>query len=58
MIDLSKIRSSSKLADHAELTDSVRILKQRIAAANAGEKGIPAEHVLAELKKRMVRVRK
>jgi len=39
-----------KLLDLADLADSTRILKDRIAA---GEKGIPAEQVLAAVKKRL-----
>jgi hypothetical protein len=42
-----------KLLDQADLADSVKILKQRIAAADAGEKGIPAKKVLAAVKNRL-----
>jgi len=41
-----------KLLDLADLADSVDVLKKRLAAADAGEKGIPAEKVLARVKKR------
>lgn len=39
-----------KLLDQADLAESVNILRKRIAA---GEKGIPAEQVLAAVKKRL-----
>lgn len=39
--------------DRDDLIDSVRLLKERIAAADAGEKGIPAAQVLADVKKRL-----
>lgn len=42
-----------KLLDQADLAESVNILRERIAAADAGEKGIPAEQVLAAVKKRL-----
>jgi len=42
-----------KLLDQADLAESVNILRKRIAAADAGEKGIPAEQVLAAVKKRL-----
>lgn len=42
-----------KLLDQADLAESVNILRARIAAADAGEKGIPAEQVLAAVKKRL-----
>lgn len=42
-----------KLLDQADLAESVNILRKRIAAADAGEKGIPAEQVLAAVKKRI-----
>ena len=42
-----------ELLDHAELAEAVSILRKRIAAADAGEKGIPAEVVLAAVKKRL-----
>lgn len=42
-----------KLLDQADLADSVGILKERIVAADAGEKGIPAKQVLAAVKKRL-----
>ena len=43
-----------KLLDQADLAESVDILRRRIAAADAGEKGIPADTVLAAVKKRLV----
>jgi len=42
-----------QLLDLADLTDSVVVLRKRIAAADAGEKGIPAKTVLEEMKKRL-----
>jgi len=42
-----------KLLDLADLAESVKILRDRIAAADAGDKGVPAEHVLAEIKERL-----
>jgi PHD/YefM family antitoxin component YafN of YafNO toxin-antitoxin module len=42
-----------KLLELADLADSVKILRQRIAAADAGEKGIPAGEVLAAVRKRL-----
>jgi PHD/YefM family antitoxin component YafN of YafNO toxin-antitoxin module len=42
-----------KLLDLADLTDSVKILRERIAAADAGQRGVPAEEVLAAAKKRL-----
>lgn len=42
-----------KLLDHADLADSVKILRRRIADVDAGETGIPAEQVLAKVKKRL-----
>ena len=42
-----------KLLDLADLAESVAILRERIAAADAGEKGIAAEKVLAGMKQRL-----
>jgi PHD/YefM family antitoxin component YafN of YafNO toxin-antitoxin module len=42
-----------KLLEQADLGGSVAILRERIAAADAGEKGISAEKVLASMKKRL-----
>jgi PHD/YefM family antitoxin component YafN of YafNO toxin-antitoxin module len=42
-----------QLLDLADLSDSVRILKPRIAAADAGGKSVPADQVLAKVKKRL-----
>jgi hypothetical protein len=42
-----------KLLDQADLAESVAILRERIAAADAGEKGIAAEKVLAGVKQRL-----
>lgn len=42
-----------ELLDLADLADSVKILRERIAAADAGEKGIPAAEVLAAVKKQL-----
>ena len=42
-----------KLLDQADLAESVAILRERIAAADAGEKGIAAEKVVAEMKQRL-----
>ena len=41
------------LLDQADLSDCVSILKERIAAADAGEAGIPSETVLAEIRERL-----
>jgi PHD/YefM family antitoxin component YafN of YafNO toxin-antitoxin module len=42
-----------RLLDLADLTDSAKILRERIAAADAGQKGIPAAQVLAAVKERL-----
>jgi PHD/YefM family antitoxin component YafN of YafNO toxin-antitoxin module len=42
-----------ELLDLVDLADSVKTLRERIAAADAGEKGIPAEQVLAAAKQRL-----
>ena len=42
-----------KLLDLADLAESVAILRERIAAADVGEKGIAAEKVLAGMKQRL-----
>ena len=42
-----------KLLELADTADSVQILKQRIAFAAAGDKGIPAKQVLAAVKNRL-----
>ncbi len=42
-----------KLLDQADHGDSVSILRQRLAAADAGEAGVPAAQVLADIKKRV-----
>lgn len=42
-----------KLLELADLADSVKILKERITAADAGKKGIPAEQVLGAIKQRL-----
>jgi PHD/YefM family antitoxin component YafN of YafNO toxin-antitoxin module len=42
-----------KLLDLTDLADSAAILRERIAAADAGEKGIAAEKVLAAMKQRL-----
>lgn len=42
-----------RLLDQAELADSIGILNERMSAADAGEKGIPAKRVLASVKKRL-----
>lgn len=41
-----------RLLDKADRADSVQVLRERIAAADAGEKGIPAKRVLAKIRKR------
>ena len=42
-----------KLLELADLSASTAILRDRIAAADTGEKGIPADKVLAAMKKRL-----
>jgi PHD/YefM family antitoxin component YafN of YafNO toxin-antitoxin module len=42
-----------KLLDIADYADSVAILRKRIAAADAGEKGTPAEEVFAEIRREL-----
>src|SRR5690349_18469835 len=42
-----------KLLNAADLADSVRILETRINAAKSGEKGIPADEVLAAIRARL-----
>jgi len=42
-----------KLLEQADLTKSVQILKERIAAADAGGKSVPAARVLAAVKHRL-----
>lgn len=42
-----------QLLESAEMADSVRVLKERLAAANRGARGVPAKRALAEIKKRL-----
>lgn len=42
-----------KLLEAADLADSVRILRERLRAADGGEEGISAEQVLSEVKARL-----
>jgi hypothetical protein len=42
-----------KLLEQADWADSMKTLRQRIAAADAGQKGIPAKQVLAAVKQRL-----
>ncbi len=42
-----------KLLARLDYTESTAILRERIAAADAGEKGIAAEKVMAGMKKRL-----
>ena len=43
--------SYQKMLDDWDLAESTQIVKEGIAAADAGEKGIPASEVLAEIRK-------
>lgn len=42
-----------KLLDAADLAQSVQILRDRISAADKGAKGVPADQVLAQVRKRL-----
>ncbi len=42
-----------KLLEAADMAESIHILKKRLAAADNGEEGIPAEDVLAAIRKKM-----
>jgi PHD/YefM family antitoxin component YafN of YafNO toxin-antitoxin module len=42
-----------QLLDAADLADSVRILRRRLRAANQGERGVPAQEVLADIRKKL-----
>jgi PHD/YefM family antitoxin component YafN of YafNO toxin-antitoxin module len=42
-----------KLLDAADLADSVRILQARLEAAERGERGIPAERALSEIRTKL-----
>lgn len=42
-----------RLLEQADVADSVKILRRRIEEADAGENGIPAEQVLAKVKRRL-----
>ena len=42
-----------KLLSRIDLADSVAVLRKRIAAEDAGEKGIPADSVVAAVKERL-----
>jgi PHD/YefM family antitoxin component YafN of YafNO toxin-antitoxin module len=42
-----------KLLDQADLAESVAILKERIAAADAGEPGIPADEVFDSIRREL-----
>jgi len=41
------------LLEQADFADAVKILRQRIRAADAGEPGIPAEKVLSDIRQRL-----
>jgi vacuolar-type H+-ATPase subunit B/Vma2 len=47
------VQSAATYQKLLDLAESVAILRERIAAADAGEKGIAAEKVLAGMKKRL-----
>jgi len=42
-----------KLLDQADLAESISILREEMAAADAGEEGIPAEEVLEDIRKEL-----
>lgn len=42
-----------KLLDAADLAASVNVLRDRLKAADAGAKGVPADKVLAQIRKRL-----
>jgi PHD/YefM family antitoxin component YafN of YafNO toxin-antitoxin module len=42
-----------KLMAAADLNDSVRTLRERLASADRGSKGVPAKQVLAAVRKRL-----
>jgi hypothetical protein len=54
MVSKSTIENR-ELREAADLADSVAILKQRIAAADAGAEGVPADIVLADINRRLHR---
>jgi predicted methyltransferase MtxX (methanogen marker protein 4) len=45
--------ADQKLLDAVDMADSVETLRQRLAAADRGAKGVPAKQVMAEIKKRL-----
>lgn len=44
--------SERNLLERADLADAIKIIRQRIRAADAGEPGIPAEKVLSDIRQR------
>ena len=42
-----------KLLEAADMADSVEVLRERLAAADRGVKGVPAKQVMAEIKARL-----
>lgn len=42
-----------KLIEAADLADSVRVLRERLAAADRGEPGVPAGEVLRDIRARL-----
>lgn len=50
--------SEQNLLEQADLADAVKILRQRIRAADSGEPGVPAEVVLTDIKQRLKRATK
>ena len=61
MSDSTQARSNNdfepNLLEQADRADAVKILRQRIRAADTGEPGIPAEKVLSDIRQRLAVVR-